>query len=88
MGMVAERSDDERPSRLEGLTIWGRAKAILLGKSRGRNMLVLGIFLVVISGIADAMSATTGIPTETGTTLRMLGIIAFVWGGMLYMRGD
>ncbi len=86
--MVDEHSESERPGRLEGLTVWGRAKTILLGKGRGRNMLVLGVFLVVMSGIADALSSTARVPTEAGSTLRMLGIIAFVWGGMLYLRGD
>jgi hypothetical protein len=86
--LSALEKDLEQPSKLEALTIWGRAKAILLGRSRSRNLLVLGVFLVVMGGATDVLSKTSGLPTETGSTLRILGVIAFVWGGMAYIRGE
>ncbi len=77
---------EEQYSKLEGLTVWGRAKAILMGKSRSRNLLVLGIFLVVMSGVADAISYASGFPSEVGTTLRWLGVFAFGAGVATYVR--
>ena len=77
-----------RSSRWRGLTTWGKAKEILKGKSRGANLLVLGVFLLVMSGVSDALSRTSGIPTPVGDSLRTFAFLAFIWGGMMYMRGD
>src|SRR5207245_2154027 len=57
---------EKRASRWEGLTVWGKAKAILSGKSRGANLVILAIFLVSASGVTDALTSRLGVPSETG----------------------
>ncbi len=77
----------EQGSKLENLTVWGRAREILGGRSRSVNMLVLGIFLVAMSGIVDALGQIASFESSVSIVFVMMGMAAFVWGGMLYMDG-
>jgi hypothetical protein len=80
-------SEDERPSRIEGLTVWGRAKSILMGRSRGRNLIVLGVFLLVLAGAFSIVNRL--LFSETSSSISypfiIVGIIAIMWGMQRYL---
>ena len=82
-------STDEKPSRIEGLTVWGRAKSILMGTSRGRNLIVLGVFLFFMAGVWATIDKVLG-REETGiyAIFIMAGMISFMAGIADYRAGN
>jgi uncharacterized membrane protein len=59
---------------------WKTAKEILKGKAKGAKLIVLGVFLV---SIAVGIGISTGNYGDS-SALQMLGIMAFVFGIVLY----
>jgi len=60
-------------------TPWGQADRILKGKSKGANLIVLGIFMIIIGGIVES-GTVPSISREAGTTLRTLAILVVGFG--------
>jgi hypothetical protein len=84
-------SRDESPSRIESLTVWGRARLILMGKSRGRNLIVLGIFLFFMAGVwavIDRLLAGPDAELSISAVFVMAGMIAFFAGIAEYRAGN
>jgi len=86
--MALTGEPEKRASRWEGPTLWGKAKAILSGKSRGANLVILALFLVFASGVSDAVTSRLGFPSEAGATLRVFAALSFGAGIVSYVRGD
>ncbi len=72
---------------------WEHAKKILSGKSRGGNLMILSIFLIVLGGWSSTLQSLIGTEPNTGgfdagNAFIMLGIIAFMWGAQSYLSGN
>jgi hypothetical protein len=81
--------EDEGASKLEAITVWGRARSILMGKSRGRNLIVLGVFLIFVGAIDDAIVRYVLHGSESYAMIFVvMGALAFGVGLGTYVGGD
>lgn len=68
-------------------TPWGEARRILKGKSRGANLIVLGVFFIIIGGTIESGSIPQ-ISREAGTTMRTLATLLIGFGIGTYASGS
>lgn len=82
--------EGERQSKIEGLTAWGRTRAILQGKSRGRNLIVLGVFLFVLAGVFGIINRLLFDDTDSSMSFPFVfaGILAIMWGMQRYLSEE
>jgi len=74
--------------------MWGRTKSILMGHSRGRNLIVLGVFLFAMAAVIDTIQKALVEADNDSNSIAIAaifvfaGMIAFIAGIQDYRSGD
>ena len=71
---------------LKSLTTWGKARKILSGKDRGRNVIVLAFFMFTIGTVVEFAGRLVLDEDNIGMFFIVLGAIAFGVGLGAYLN--